>query len=153
MKIREYNFDDAEAHAKVHRESVRGIASKDYRDEIIEAWTAKEPEESPLDEDKVRFVAETKEGEVVGFSDYDKETNELSGLYVKPEYSGKGMGEKLSQKVEENARKYGLDHLWCKSTVTAKDFYQKHGYKITEETIHELEEGIEMKAFKMEKDL
>ena len=153
MKIREYNFDDAEAHAKVHRESVRGIASKDYRDEIIEAWTAKEPEESPLDEDKVRFVAETKEGEVVGFSDYDKETNELSGLYVKPEYSGKGMGEKLLQKVEENARKYGLDHLWCKSTVTLKDFYQKHGYKITEETIHELEEGIEMKAFKMEKDL
>ena len=153
MKIREYNFDDAEAHAKVHRESVRGIASKDYRDEIIEAWAAKEPEDSPLDEDKVRFVAETKEGEVVGFSDYDKETNELSGLYVKPEYSGKGMGEKLLQKVEENARKYGLDHLWCKSTVTAKDFYQKHGYKITEETIHELEEGIEMKAFKMEKDL
>jgi hypothetical protein len=33
MKIREYTFEDAEAHAKVHRESVRGIASEDYRDE------------------------------------------------------------------------------------------------------------------------
>jgi len=30
MKIREYTFDDAEAHAEVHRESVRGIASDDF---------------------------------------------------------------------------------------------------------------------------
>lgn len=89
----------------------------------------------------------------MGFSDYDKETNELSGLYVKPDFSGKGIGEKLLQKAEQDARKNGLDHLWCKSTVTAKDFYQKHGYKITEETTHELEEGLEMKAYKMEKEL
>lgn len=29
MKIREYSFDDAEAQAEVHRESVRGIVSED----------------------------------------------------------------------------------------------------------------------------
>jgi putative acetyltransferase len=154
MKIREYNFeDDVEAHAEVHRKSVRGIASKDYRDEVIDAWASKEPEDSPLEREKKRFVAETENREVVGFSDYNKETNELLGLYVKPEYSGKGIGEKLLQKAEENARKNGLDYLWCKSTVTAKDFYQKHGYKIIEETFHELEDGVEMKAFKMEKKL
>lgn len=153
MKIREYTFDDAEAHAEVHRQSVRGIASKDYRDEVIEAWASKEPEDSPLDDEKKRFVAETDQGEIVGFSDYNKETNELSGLYVKPDFSGQGIGEKLLQKAEKDARKNGLDHLWCKSTVTAKDFYQKHGYKIIEETTHELEEGIEMKTYKMEKKL
>ena len=152
MKIREYTFDDAEAHAEVHRESVREIASKDYRDEVIEAWASKEPEDSPL-EDKVRFVAETEKGEVIGFSDYNKETSELSGLYLKPDYTGKGIGEKLLQKAEKSAKQNGLDYLWCKSTVTAKGFYQKHGYKIMEETQHELEEGLEMKTFKMEKEL
>lgn len=153
MKIREYNFDDAEAHAEVHRQSVRGIASKYYRDEVIDAWASKEPEDSPLDEKKVRFVAETDEGEVIGFSDYNKETNELSGLYVKPSFAGRGLGEKLLQKAEEDAKENGLDHLWCKSTATAKEFYRKHGYNTTEETTHELEEGIEMKAYKMEKKL
>ena len=152
MKIRDYTFEDAEDHAKVHRESVRGIASEDYRDEVIEAWACKEPEDSPLDEEKVRFVAEM-EGEVVGFSDYNKETNELSGLYLKPDFSGKGIGEKLLQKAEYDAKENGLDHLWCKATVTAKDFYLKHGYKITEETTHEIEGGIEMKTYKMEKKL
>ncbi len=152
MKIREYTFDDAEAHAEVHRESVRGIASKDYRDEVIEAWASKEPEESPLEDEKKRFVAETEDGEVVGFSDYNKETNELSGLYIKPDFSGQGLGEKLLQKVEANAKKNGLDHLWCKSTITAKDFYEKHGYKLQKETIHEID-GLEMIVYNMEKEL
>jgi putative acetyltransferase len=150
VRIREYSFDDAEGHAEVHRKSIRGIASKDYRDEVIEAWDSKEPEDSPLNDKKVRFVAE-EDGELVGFSDYNKESNELTGVYVKPASSRQGTGEKLLQKVEQDAKKNGLDRLWCKSTVTAKDFYQKHGYEITAETTHELEDGIEMKAYKMRK--
>lgn len=151
MKIREYSFEDAEAHAEVHRESVKGIASEDYRDEVIEAWASKEPEDSPLGEEKVRFVAE-ESGEVVGFSDYSKETNELSGLYIKPGYTGRGIGEKLLEKAEEDSRENGLNRLWCKSTITAKDFYQKHGYEITEETTHKIE-GLKMKVYMMEKNL
>lgn len=151
MKIRRYNFEDAESHAEVHRQSVRGIASADYSNEIINAWASKEPEDSPLDEEKVRFVAEEDE-EIVGFSDYNKETNELSGLYVKPDYTGKGIGKKLLDKAEEDARKNGLEQLWCKSTITAKEFYQKHGYKIIEETTHEID-GLEMTVYKMEKEL
>lgn len=150
MNIREYNESDAEAHAEVHRESVRQIASEDYSEEIIEAWSDTSPEDSELEEEKVRFVAE-KEGEIVGFSDYDLETNELSGLYVKPGFTGKGIGEKLLEKVEEDARENGLDSLWCKSTVTAKSFYQKNGYQLVEETVHEID-GLEMKAYRMEKE-
>jgi putative acetyltransferase len=150
MRIREYTFDDAEAHAEVHRESVRGIASKDYSEKIIEVWASKEPESSPLEDEKKRFVAETDAGQIVGFSDYNNETNELSGLYIKPDFSGQGLGEKLLQKAEEDARENGLERLWCKSTITAKDFYQKHGYEIIEETTHEIE-GIEMTVYKMEK--
>lgn len=62
MKIREYTFEDAEAHAEVHRESVRGIASEDYRDEIIEAWASKETEDTPLPEEKVRLENGTNTG-------------------------------------------------------------------------------------------
>lgn len=151
MKIRKYRFEDAEAHAEVHRQSVRGIASADYSDEIIDAWASKEPEDSPLPEEKVRFVAE-EEGEIIGFSDYNKETNELSGLYIKPNYTGRGIGEKLLHKAEEDAKQNGLEQLWCKSTITAKDFYQKHGYKLIEETTHEIQD-LEMKVYKMEKEL
>lgn len=151
MKIRRYNFEDAEAHAEVHRQSVREIASADYSNEIIDAWASKEPEDSPLDEEKVRFVAE-EDGEIVGFSDYNKETSELSGLYIKPNYTGRGIGEKLLHKAEEDAKQNGLEQLWCRSTITAKDFYQKHGYKLIEETTHEIQD-LEMKVYKMEKEL
>lgn len=56
----------------------------------------------------------------------------------------------LSNKIGDSEN--GLERLWCKSTTTAKEFYQKHGYEILEETTHEIE-GIEMKVFKMEKEL
>ena len=151
MKIRKYRESDAEAHAEIHTESVRKIASEDYPEEVIEVWSDKEPEDSPLDEEKERFVAEDN-GELVGFSDYNKETNELSGLYVKPGYSGKGIGARLLEKAEKEALKSGLEKLWCKSTITAKDFYQRNGWKLIEETKHEIED-IEMKVYKMEKEL
>ncbi len=97
-------------------------------------------------------MAETDEGEVVGFSTYNEQTNELSGLYVKPEHTGKGLGEKLLQKAEEDAKNNGLDYLQGKSTITAKEFYQEHGYEIQEEITHEID-GIEMTAYEMNKDL
>jgi len=110
MEIREYKESDAEAHAEVHRKSVREVASDDYSEEIIEVWSDTDAEDSELEEQKVRFVAE-EDGDIVGFSDYNRETNELSGLYVKPDYTGKGIGEKLLQKAESDARENGLDHF------------------------------------------
>jgi putative acetyltransferase len=151
MKIREYRFSDAEAHAEVHRKSVLGLASEDYPKEVVEAWASREPEDSPLEDEKIRFVAE-EDGEIIGFSDYDRETNELSGLYVKPDHTGEGIGKKLLKKLEEDARRNSLDKLWCKSTFTARDFYLKHGYELIEETNHEMED-VEMTVFKMEKQL
>ena len=152
MEVREYTFDDAEAHARVHRESVRGIASEDYSEEVVEAWSSKEPEDSPLNDEKKRFVAE-EDGEIIGFSDYNMETNELSGLYVTPEYSSKGIGGKLLEVAEKDARENGLDHLWCESTITAKNFYKKHGYDVLKQSNHELKENLEMKIYKMKKEL
>ncbi|WP_414837076.1 hypothetical protein [Candidatus Nanohalococcus occultus] len=61
MKIRTYIFDDAEAHAEVHSQSVRGITSEDYPEEVIKVWASKEPEDSPLPEEKERFVAKKTE--------------------------------------------------------------------------------------------
>lgn len=151
MKIRKYRFEDAEAHAEIHKKSVRKIASKDYSDKIIEAWSDREPESSPLDEEKERFVAE-KDGQIIGFSDFNKETNELSGLYVKPGYTGRKVGSKLLQKVEKLAKKKGLEKLWCKSTTTARGFYEEHGWTVLEETVHEVKD-VEMKVFRMEKEL
>lgn len=151
VEIRRYDFEDAEAHAKVHRESVKGLASEDYPEEVIDEWSKKEPEDSPLDEEKERFVAE-EDGCIVGFSDYNRKTSELSGLYVKPDYTGKGVGEKLLRKAEQDARDNGLNHLWCESTITARGFYRKHGYELVEKTSHELED-VEMKVYRMEKKL
>ena len=152
MRIREYTFEDAEAHAEVHSQSVRGIASKDYSQEEVEAWVKEEPEDEQLPEEKERFVAETEEGEIVGFSDYNKEEKELTGLYIKPEYSETGLAPKLLSKAEKAAKEDGIEKLTCISTITAKNFYQRQGYKIREKTNHQIEDQ-ELTVYKIEKEL
>lgn len=152
MKIRKYNFEDAEAHAEVHRQSVRGIASKDYNKKEIEAWVKEDPEDEPLPEEKERFVAETEEDEIVGFSEYNKEEKELTGLYIKPEYSGTGLASQLLSKAEKAAKEGGIEKLNCTSTITAKEFYQRHGYEILEKTAHKMEEQ-NLTVYKMQKEL
>jgi putative acetyltransferase len=151
MKIRKYEESDAEEKAEVLRKSVKEIASEDYSKQEIEVWSDVEVEEDPLPEEKVRYVA-IEDEKIVGFGEYNREENEVTGLYVHPDYTGNGIGEKLLEKVEKNAKEHGLDILTCLSTVTAKDFYQKHGYKIVEETTHQMEDQ-NLTVYKMEQEL
>lgn len=151
MKIRNYRASDAEKKAEVHRKSVREIASDDYSKQEIEVWSDVEVEQEPLPEEKVRYVA-IQDERIVGFGEYNREENEVTGLYVHPDYTGRGIGEKLLEKVEKNAKEQGLEKLTCLSTVTAKDFYQKHGYKVVAEKTHQMEDQ-NLKVYKMEKEL
>ncbi|MFB6159191.1 MAG: GNAT family N-acetyltransferase, partial [Candidatus Nanohalobium sp.] len=124
MKIRRYKESDAEEKAEVHRKSVREIASDDYSKQEVEVWSDVEVEEDPLPEEKVRYVAIEDEG-IVGFGEYNIEENEVTGLYVHPDYTGEGVGQQLLGKVEKDAKEHSLEKLTCLSTVTAKGFYQK----------------------------
>lgn len=151
MKIRRYKKSDAEEKAEVHSESVREIASDDYSKQEIEVWSDVEVEQEPLPEEKVRNVA-IQDEIIVGFGEYNREENEVTGLYVQPDYTGRGIGEKLLEKVEKNAKEQGLEKLTCLSTVTAKDFYQKHGYKVLAEKTRQMEDQ-NLKVYKMEKEL
>jgi N-acetylglutamate synthase-like GNAT family acetyltransferase len=54
--------------------------------------------------------------------------DEMSSLYVLPEYMHKGIGTKLSQKAEEYIRNCNYPHVWIWASLTAVDFYKSRGY-------------------------
>lgn len=157
--IREANENDVESIWDVQRTSVVDLASRDYPGEIIEEWKAKKtPEAIQKERESIRsgrnlaWVAEFS-GKVEGFSILIPGENELNGLYVTGKIAQKGAGTALLEVLEKKARELGLNKLELHSSITAKPFYEKKGYRNLGRSIHTLPSGYQMDCYVMEKNL
>jgi len=152
MRIRRFRPEDAAEVARMHRRSIRRINAKDYPSEQVRAWSGRTSAKRMRDSIKLgitRFVA-IEDMKIIGFADFNGE--ELTGLYIHPDYVGQGVGTALLKRLEEEAKKRGITKFSVTSTITAKAFYQKQGYKVLGESIHEVDEH-KLRVFKLEKKL
>lgn len=154
MKIRRSTPDDSAQLARLHRETIETINSKDYPPDVVESWTSRSTEEKFRDgyEKVICFVAEI-DDQIVGFGELIKETGNLGAMYVDKNYIGQGIGKQLFVLLEEEAKKREVAKFEFESTTTAKDFYEACGCITIEKTTFTLRSGAVMDAYKMEKDL
>ncbi len=134
MRIRKFRVEDSAQVARMHRDTIRIVNSRDYPKDQIEVWSKRSTAERfrKSKHSILRFVAVEKD-KIIGFSDYNN-SGELTGLYIHKSYQGKGVGKKLLKKIETSAIKKGLKELYLYSTITARDFYKKNGYKVIRKT-------------------
>ncbi len=60
--------------------------------------------------------------------------NEIRMVFVDPSLQGMGVGRGLMSRLEEQARKHGLEEILLDSSVVAVGFYQHLGYEVVKET-------------------
>jgi len=136
MKIRLARDEDCTAIARLHRETIRHINSKDYSEDIIQVWSARtNAQRFRGNSDKCKRWVAVQGDKIVGFYDHGFDC-ELWGLYVHKDYVGKGIGSRLLKTAENSLQKHGCKKITLKSTITAKDFYKKQGYKIIKKAFH-----------------
>lgn len=150
MEIRKFKPEDQEEKKKVHKKSIREVASEDYSEEQVHAWSDF-TDYGEVEDKAERWVVE-QDGKLIGFADYIPEKSRVTGVYVHPDNLRQGVGSKLIQKIFKDARNRELDELTCESSVTARKFYEDHGFELVEKTVHETN-GVEMDAFEMKKEL
>lgn len=126
MMIRRAKSSDAIELVRLHRDTIRKVNSKDYTAKEIEAWANNYTIKKFRNEKNIRFVAIDK-NKLLGSAAFDKKG--YFGLYVHKDYIGKGIGSKLLRKIEETAYKKGIRKFNPIVVITAKKFYEKHGYK------------------------
>jgi GNAT superfamily N-acetyltransferase len=87
---------------------------------------------SLLDECRA-WVAEDS-GRIVGFSIADRETSSIFGLFVLPEYQGRGIGRRLLRRAVQWLWDQHADHLWLITDpgTRAASFYARAGWTHTE---------------------
>jgi putative acetyltransferase len=157
LRIRSADETDVVAIRAAHRRSVLEIAANDYPAEVIAEWGA-DQSSAAVEKHKaavrsgneIVWVAEIN-GKIEGFSALVPSENELRAVYVTGTAARCGVGRALLQVLEAKAREFGLLKLQMHSSVTARLFYEKCGYKNLGPDVHTLNSGREMDCFFMEK--
>jgi len=133
---------DAEAITPVHVASIRMLCAKDYTPEQIDAWAGwKSPDtyRAAMAAGEVFFVAEV-DGRIVGFSVLHGD--EVKAVYLHPDHVGRGIGRRLVEAVESEARACGVAELHLTSTLTSVGFYESCGYTKGAEHQHPVTGGV-----------
>ena len=136
MKIRRARDEDYAGIARLRRQTIRAVNSKDYPADVIHSWSAEAGAQrfrESADTCK-RWVALDKD-RIIGFCEHSLEC-ELTRMYVHPDRLRKGVGSRLLKVAEESLKKQGCQEISLESTLTAKDFYAKNGYQVHKKTLY-----------------
>jgi putative acetyltransferase len=140
MIIRLAQDKDFASIARLHRETIRHVNSKDYPEDIILVWSGRTKASRYRNSaSKVKRWVAVENEKVIGFCDHNFKC-ELDGLYIHKDFQGKGIGKKLLKKAEDSMKKIGCKIIKIISTITAKTFYQKNGYKVIKKSSHQIED-------------
>ncbi|MFJ5625607.1 GNAT family N-acetyltransferase [Peribacillus loiseleuriae] len=156
MIIMKFKETDTKEIVTLFYETVHSINLKDYSQEQLDVWAAKEEKESKINSWKVSlgqnisYVAKIND-KVVGFSGltYD---GYLDRLFVHKDFQGQGIASALVNMLENEEKKLNLLEIDTDSSITAKSFFKHKGYNIVRSQTVE-RKGVKLTNFKMRKKL
>ncbi|NDI36258.1 GNAT family N-acetyltransferase [Chengkuizengella sediminis] len=146
MLIRKATQLDTEGIAKVHVESwkttYKGIISDDYLNNRSVEFYKTRWNEFLMYKNQFVYVAETKKGEIIGFSNggrerdnHSKYKGELYAIYILKSYQRKGIGKLLVKPILNDLNKMNINTMliWVLKENKSRYFYEKLGGRVVGE--------------------
>jgi putative acetyltransferase len=147
--IRRYEAADLDAVMSVFLRSVRGVASRDYDAGQIAAWAQVDRDVwSRRRLDRPTWVALI-DDVIAGLIDLEG-SGHIDMLFVDPACQRRGVASVLLDTVENAARVQRLAVLDTDASITARPFFEKHGFQIVRSQEVALR-GQRLTNFRMEK--
>lgn len=116
-------------------ETVLTINRKDYTQDEVEDW-ASCGEAAAHWEDllgRLHFIVATESGgRIAGFTSISDE-GYLHSMFVHRDLQGKGIATALLSRAEEYARSHGIPCMKSDVSITARPFFERHGYTVEKE--------------------
>lgn len=151
MHMRRFRPEDAAAVASLFHDTVRRINCRDYTDIQVRAWAPDAADPAVwIGKLAGRFsIVAEQDGVITGFGDIEADGH-LDHLFVHADHQGEGIGRRLAETMEAEARRLGLGRIFTEASITARPFFERLGYRvIQEQTV--LSRGVEFINFRMEK--
>jgi ribosomal protein S18 acetylase RimI-like enzyme len=93
--------------------------------------------------------AEGEGGNLAGFCSW--QTQQVIGLYIHPAWAGRGVASALMDLAEAAIIAEGARHIALSASATARSFYEKRGYRVTQRRDWRTRGGLVVEAFEMAK--
>ncbi len=154
MSIRRYHPDDAETLWELVFNTVHHINSRDYSDEQIKAWA---PAEYDMNEwqqelcDKQPLVL-CLEGKICGYADLQN-NGHINHFFVAHDRQREGKGSYLIKRLFSKAQDMGLKEITVEASITARPFFEHHGFSVVREEKDAYLRGQKFTLFFMKKKL
>lgn len=153
MNIRPATLNDVDAIRQLFYDTVTSINTADYNAAQIAAWSAgrdnTERWETRVHE-QYFYIAE-KEDVMAGFASIDN-TGYLDVMFVGKHFQRQGVAKLLLNQIEQTARKLGVDTITSDVSITARPFFERHGFVVVQRQEVEVK-GVVLINFKMMKGI
>ncbi len=149
VAIREYRPDDCKETADLFFNTVHTVNASDYTREQLNVWATGQTDLAEWNKslEKHRSFVAVYENKIVGFGDVD-ESGYLDRLFVHKDFQRRGVATAVCDRLERCIQ----GKITVHSSVTAKAFFEKRGYTVTERR-REVRQNIELPYFVMTKQL
>ena len=129
--VRRATRADAGAVREIVLRALRETNARDYPPSVIDRLVLTLPDKVASNlETWCAFVAIV-DGRIAGTGSLNGDT--VSSVYVDPDYQGRGIATRLMDAVEDVANTSSRGMLSVQSSVTAKPFYARRGFRIVRE--------------------
>ncbi|MEM0895442.1 MAG: GNAT family N-acetyltransferase [Verrucomicrobiota bacterium] len=153
--VRKWQVGDELRIGEIYYEAVHELTRDHYNEQQRHAW-ATPIEEDPAWAEKWRKRCERKDpwvavadGEVVGFIEFEPDGH-IDCTYVSPSHSKRGHMTAIMNRIFEEARQSNLIRLYAEVSVTARPFFERHGFRVVRDNPHEVR-GVPILNYIMER--
>lgn len=150
MIIRPIQSTDYKEVERIIKKALLETVSKDYSKPAIDLMLASDPTQPWKTRREREYFVATDNKAILGI--IGRKDNMVKTLFVDPSYHGKGVGTSLISYIEKLIITDGYTVSTLNSTISAKSFYEKQGYKLISEEKKEVEGNVMIK-YAMEKKL
>lgn len=131
IKIYRATKQDVGIITQLFRDTIQNINSKDYPVDEIDDWSSWWTDHDKWQEriEEQYFIKAMIDNNTVGFSSLATD-GYLDLLFTHKDYQRHGVAGNLIKKIERKAKEQGNDLIYSDVSITAKVFFEKHGYVV-----------------------
>ena len=131
MNLRQITIKDQLELKKVYFDSIQSLDEKIYSQEQKRAWTSQAWSNPNFDKSitKGKGWLLSKQGMIIAFATRYP-TDRIALFYCKGKFQRKGCGSKLLNKLEDEAKKEGLDSLSTEASLISYKLFLKNEWEI-----------------------
>ena len=131
MNLRQITIKDQLELKKVYFDSIQSLDEKIYSQEQKSAWSSQAWNNSNFDNSIIKGKGWliSKQGIIIAFATRYP-TDRIALFYCKGKFQRKGYGYNLLHKLEDEAKKEGLDSLYTEASLISYELFLKNEWEI-----------------------